>query len=35
MVSGIYSILRIGLLWGDLSEEFAPLSSVYALFRRW
>lgn len=35
MVSAIFYVLRTGIPWRDLPEQFGPWSSVYAWFRRW
>lgn len=35
MVAGMYYILRTGVAWRDLPQEFGPWKSVYTRFRRW
>jgi transposase len=35
MLTGIFYVLRTGVPWRDLPEQFGPWSSVYARFRRW
>jgi transposase len=35
MLTAIFYVLRTGLPWRDLPEQFGPWSSVYARFRRW
>jgi transposase len=35
MLTAIFYVLRTGIPWRDLPEQFGPWSSVYARFRRW
>jgi len=35
MLSAIFYVLRTGIPWRDLPEQFGPWSSVYSRFRRW
>jgi transposase len=35
MLTAIFYVLRTGIPWRDLPEQFGPWSSFYARFRRW
>jgi transposase len=35
MLTAVFYVLRTGIPWRDLPEQFGPWSSVYSRFRRW
>ena len=35
VISGIFYVLRTGIPWADLSEQYGPPTTVYNRFNRW
>jgi transposase len=35
VINGIFSVLRTGIPWADLPEEYGPPTTIYNRFNRW